>query len=661
MNMISELESVKSHYRSGEDDLGSDFFVPCLNQCSEYRRAAAYFSSSALVTWSQSLSNLIERESAKVKLLISPELQDRDVEALERALDEEERSKLRAQVASRFMDHALDLMDQGERVRWCLDLLTWMIVNGRLELRFAFPKGTGRRALFHEKIGIFDFPSGETVAFTGSANETTSGYHTNYESIDVYRSWVDADRKRVYTKVDQFEEAWVGIADGLKTELLSEETLERVRQMSPATRPASTSSSYDYPSGERNERKIEEPDTPKKWRHQDEAIDKFLEEEHGILEMATGTGKTRTSLRIMNQLLDGSNINSIVVATKGTPLLEQWRKTVDEWFRDRPIRIYRHYGGHHQISYFARSPQDGLLLVSRRQLPELFRHLEKSSMRDMLIVHDEVHGLGAPKMVEELEGEHESFGYTLGLTATPEREYDEEGNRFIKEEIGEVIYEFGLQDAIERGILCEFDYVPLKYDLTENDKKRLQGVFKQKAARKREGDPMSDEELYRKLAMVYKTAEEKPAVFREYISQNKNIIKSSVLFSATKDYGNRFINEIENFTHKYRTFYGEDDNKNLEYFSNDEIDILITCHKISEGIDVPGLESVILGSSDRARLETIQRIGRCLRTDPEKPDKTAKVVDFICVKNRDPQPELFDSDKDRMEWLQELSKAEQKE
>lgn len=657
--MTSELESVKPHYRSGEDDLGSDFFAPCLNQCSKYRRAAAYFSSSALVTWSQSLSNLIERESAEVKLLVSPELQDRDIEALKRALDDEERSKLYAQVASRFMDHTLGAMDQDERARWCVDLLTWMIVNERLELRFAFPESTGQRALFHEKIGIFDFPTGETVAFTGSANETTSGYHENYETIDVYRSWVNSDRSRAHTKVEQFEEAWDGTASGLKTERLSRETLDRVRRVSPEGPPAPSPPS-SAKADTASEAEVEYSSS-KKWRHQDEAIEKFMEEEHGILEMATGTGKTRTSLRIMDRLLERGSINSIIVATKGTSLLRQWRETVDEWFLDSPIRIYRHYGGYHQISHFARSPENGLLLVSRSQLPDLFRRLDRSDRHDALIVHDEVHGLGAPKMVEELEGEHESFGYALGLTATPEREYDEEGNQFIREEVGEVIYEFDIVDAIERGILCEFDYVPLHYDLSDDDKERLKNVFKQKSAREKEGEGMKEEELYRKLAMVYKTAENKPYVFRKYAQKNEDVLNSSVLFVATKEYGEKFLKEISEFTHRYRTFYGEDDEENLDYFSRGEIDTLITCHKISEGIDVPGLESVILGSSDRARLETIQRIGRCLRTDPDNPDKTATVVDFICVKDRDPHPELFDADESRMKWLREISQTERKE
>ena len=71
----------------------------------------------------------------------------------------------------------------------------------------------------------------------------------------------------------------------------------------------------------------------------------------------------------------------------------------------------------------------------------------------MIIVHDEVHGLGVPSLVETLKGEHPKFAWRLGLSATPERPYDLEGNQFLDEEIGPTIFRFSLETAIERGVL----------------------------------------------------------------------------------------------------------------------------------------------------------------------------------------------------------------
>ena len=64
-------------------------------------------------------------------------------------------------------------------------------------------------------------------------------------------------------------------------------------------------------------------------------------------------------------------------------------------------------------------------------------------------------------------------------------------------------------------------------------------------------------------------------------------------------------------------------------FARGEIDCLITCHRISQGIDIRALQNVFLFASARAKLETIQRIGRCFCTDPANPDKRARVIDFV--------------------------------
>ena len=65
----------------------------------------------------------------------------------------------------------------------------------------------------------------------------------------------------------------------------------------------------------------------------------------------------------------------------------------------------------------------------------------------------------------------------MGLSATPERAYDEEGNKFIEQEVGPVIFEFKLEDAIRKGILCEFDYTPLFYEYDDEDKQKRKAAY----------------------------------------------------------------------------------------------------------------------------------------------------------------------------------------
>ena len=88
-------------------------------------------------------------------------------------------------------------------------------------------------------------------------------------------------------------------------------------------------------------------------------------------------------------------------------------------------------------------------------------------------------------------------------------------------------------------------------------------------------------------------------------------------------------------------------------FSRGAIDCLVTCHKISQGIDIRLLKSVVLFSAARSKLETIQRIGRCLRVDPSNPDKRARVIDFVRPEKE--EDEFPNADQERREWLLDLS------
>ena len=642
----ASLLALEPHYRTGAGDLAAAFFSPCLQVATLYRRAAGYFSSTALLTWMEALPRLVQGDDLKVRLIAAPELSSQDKAVLAELVAEEKRAEYRRLVVERMLDEVLALAenpaDAGVRAR----IFAWLVANGRLDIRFAFARHIEAPGIFHEKMGVFDFTGGVQVAFTGSANETLGGHRRNYESIDVYRTWVAGDPGRVATKVAQFDEAWENEAEGLDVERPSAETVARLRAKAPRTLPGGRG----FAPAERSE--------DRRWRHQEEAVEAFLEQRSGVLEMATGTGKTRTTLKILQRLMDAGQLKGAVIATDGTDLLDQWGAELDGWTLQskRPWLIYRQYERHREMGDFALATEGGILAISRAQLPKAVRRIPREPMRHMIVVHDEVHGLGVPSLVASLAGWHRHFGWRLGLSATPERSYDEDGNRFIAAEIGPTIYEFPLEKAIARGVLSEFDYVPLPYELTDGDRKRIAAVYARRSARKREGDPMSDEEFWNELAKVYKTAELKPVVFAEYLKDHAALLRDCIIFVETKDYGNGLLEGLHEYTTRYRTYYAEDDRDHLEQFARGEIDCLITCHRISQGIDLRSLRTVVLFASARSKLETIQRIGRCLRVDPEAPRKRALVVDFV----RDAGPgagvgEPPSADEERRNWLVSLS------
>lgn len=530
-----------------------------------------------------------------------------------------------------------------------LQLFAWLVASGRLELRFAFPEHVEDPGIFHEKIGIFDFPWGDSVAFTGSANETISGHTRNFESVDVFRRWLPEERARVDFKIQQFEDAWSSRAPGLHVLALSSAALERVRLIAP-----------EMPSAFRRTKKAEGPEA-KLWPHQESAIKKFLDQRRGILEMATGTGKTRTALEIAITLLRAKSIDTIVLAADGTDLLDQWGSQLLALARSSPtpLALLRHYAGHHERERFTRNPSGKILAASRQALPPALRALKPGVAARTLLIHDEVHRLGSPSNRRDLAGLSEAIPYRLGLSATPEREYDQEGSEFIKRHVGPVIERFGLAEAIQAGILTPFVYFPLDYTPTAEDRQRIQKVHAACAASRHAGRPMSPEDVAMQIARVYKTSRAKVPVFADFIAARPELLRRCIVFCETKEFGEEILQIVHRHRADFHTYFAEEDSETLRRFAAAELECLITCHRLSEGIDIKSLENVILFSSSRSPLETIQRMGRCFRIDPSNPSKVANVVDFVrthAPRERDGGDDDT-ADDERKRWLTELSEV----
>lgn len=631
------IRELKSSYRTKENQLVNDFFVPCLKYCNSYQRAAGYFSSTALATWCAMLERL-DSEDISISLLISPELQADDIAAIQSSADPVKRVQILEQASDRVID---SFINDSSNKKARLELFAWLIVSGKLHIKFAYPVHQSDSDLFHQKTGIFYFPWGDKVAFEGSANESYSGHSRNWEKIQVFRSWVSDDIERLENTRAEFEEYWRGDEGALIVSPISEETVKKLRVISPGKSPIKNGGEDDS------------VPAVNLWAHQDDALKTFLEKKSGILEMATGTGKTKTALKIFKTLLESGEVEQGIITTDGNDLLNQWYGEVLEnpIYKTGLIRkVFRQFYKYSEGQTYLLQQKGSVLIVSRENLAAVIARISRDDALKTMIIHDEIHGMGSPSMVKNLSGTHKNFKYKLGLSATPEREYDAAGSAFIESEVGPTIFTFSIEDAIKKGILVEFDYLPLPYYLSDSDRNRLKAVKAREAIRKKEGRPMSKEEIWRDLAYVYKTAENKPLTFKHYLHDHPEAIKNSIIFVADREYGSRILEVISQISHNYRTYYAEDDQDNLIQFSDGKIDTLITCHKISQGIDIQKLKTVILVSSDRARLETIQRIGRCLRRDPTDPTKRALVIDF-CMDNSSEKS----ADAGRSEWLTGLS------
>lgn len=613
-------------YRSGYDNIVEDFFRPSLREAKLYWRAVGYFSSSAFEAFGAPLGDFI-KNGGQIRLVTSVELSDSDLKAIENGAVRQEicAQRLERIIETEFAD---GIGDGVARLARLLEL-------GRLEIQIAIPK-TGR-GIYHEKIGLF-INGDDYVAFTGSSNESRMAFENNRECVDVYPSWnsaVRAARKRAH-----FEALWDRTDKGVEVYSFPEAAQRNLLRIVG-----------EWEAGQRQKQQ-----QTSKWRHQDEALEKFLAAERGVLNMATGTGKTRTALKILLALLERDEIESVIVCTDGNDLLDQWygellsvRKAAG-----RDLRVFRHYRDVKESQGFSLDPKDAILLVAREPVALALKQLTKAQARRTLLIHDEVHGLGSPGNRARLGGLSENVRFRLGLSATPEREYDLEGNSFIEDHIGPVLMTFGLREAIERGILAPFNYYPLPFELTDADRERIAAVYRRRAAREAAGNPMSETEVWIEIARVYKTSEAKLPVFAEFIQNHPDLLKRCIIFTETMEYGNAVLDIVHKYRPDFHTYFSGEQADTLRKFARGDLECLITCHRLSEGIDIRSLNTVILFSSERARLETIQRIGRCLRTNPDDPDKFANIVDFIREGDKDNGP---NTDEERRDWLTELSKV----
>jgi len=632
------LPDIPISLNTSDNDLVKELYEPCLKWAITYDRGVGYFSSGWIMINAKGMADFASR-GGKARWITSPILSETDYTTIRTGLSSTDIADFFRDIINRNVDELEKQLEENT-----LNALAWMVYDGIIEFRFAVPQNELLDGDFHDKFGIFS-DGKNSLSFSGSVNDSIKGT-VNYESIKVFKSWVgmseyvDLDKKR-------FEKLWNNKDKNLKIFTLPEGIKEKIFKLRKSPRP------YSY------EKKEE---VPNKWIHQEKALEIFLKEKHGILEMATGTGKTRTAIRIINRLLDIGEIKRVVITMHGNDLLEQWCKEIYKGIEQ--VRVYKHFGNHKEFTRFLLNPDKAVLVVSRdaEYLNDIIiktNKVIKDNQKETMFVFDEVHGFGSLSMRNTLSGKVQPFKYRLGLSATPEREFDEDGNVFIQNEVGSVIFRFTLKDAIEKGILCEFDYIPLEYQLTDEEKKKKRDIIARYSAKRKNNEFFSDDEMYRELALVNKTSISKLPLFEKLIREKPALLERSIIFVQTREYGVEVQNILIKYCHEYHTYYSSDDASNLLKFSRGELDCLLTCQKISEGIDIQSVKNIIIFASDKSKLVTTQRIGRSLRIDPKDPEKRACVVDFICVNNdsdADPDETEISADEERREWLTSLSK-----
>ena len=634
------------------------FYIPILSHSKNYKRLTGYFSSHSLTSAARGLEKFIANEG-RISLITGHVMTKEDLEAIERGETEK--------LSSELVKVIKKIPEGFEKDH--ISLLSWLVAKNRLEIKIAIVDDPGN-PIFHKKIALFKDEEGNQVVTHGSLNESRAAYIDNDEEFAVYRSWVEGDQKAYFKRYKECLEKYfkqnrvghtqiISTPEAIKKAFIdhSPKNEEELAEIFKRIRTAYKTEN-EKPTGDKEDLLIKVAPPSHRWRHQEKAVNAFLEKKHGILEMATGTGKTMVAYKIINQLFSEKKIDRIIISTYGNDLLKQWYDGLNSRLI-RDILIFREFGNYHELPEYEITSGESVLIINWQNLRKLLR---KDSIHDNeLLICDEVHGFGSDELRNQLSGKVNRFEYRLGLSATPEREYDEAGNSFIENEIGPTIYKLDLQKAIKRGILCEFEYTPIEYELTEEDSEKIRAAYAKYSKKIKDGENPSTAkiELYMDLARVRKLSKGKIPRFIEFLNKRSDILDNCIIFVETKEYGKLIQDIIIHHKQDYHTYYHEDDSKNLFKFAKGDLKLLITCKRISQGIDIKSIKNIILFSSSRAKLETTQRIGRCLRTHDQFPEKKANVIDFIALRPQKIECGAYeDTDGIRRRWLERISNTQ---
>ncbi|MGD2183291.1 hypothetical protein [Lusitaniella coriacea] len=186
--------TLQDEYRSDRDNLIQDFYLPCLEDSTLYRRAVGFFSSTSMAAAAKGLTALI-RAGGKMQLVASPCLSPEDAEAIATGL--KQREQVIVEIAQREFEAELEQV-----VKDRLSCLAWLLSQGVLEIKLAIAKNIYQQGIYHEKLGIFADANNNIVAFTGSANESSTALIDNFECVDIFCSWDPGVNKRALQKAE---------------------------------------------------------------------------------------------------------------------------------------------------------------------------------------------------------------------------------------------------------------------------------------------------------------------------------------------------------------------------------------------------------------------------------------------------------------------------
>lgn len=697
-------------YASDSDWKPVGFFSEGLCNSTQFDLLLGFFASSAISVLSDGFSVFLYN-GGRMRLIINDILSAEDKDAINRGSSD---MNIPAFDLSNLADIKATL---SERDRHFFDCLAWLIRNDRIEIKIIAPKNDV--GISHTKCGVFSDGINK-VAFDGSCNFSRSALIDNLESLSAYCDWDGGtDKARVRNIEETFNSTFSGENENVQyltpekiktnitkafaekelTQLLQDEC-DLLSRKHDSKMPTSILRILDKAhkrvkeiirrqedaanaviAAEEDKPRFPYP-SPKDYQVQ--AFENWkANKQKGLFAMATGTGKTITSLNCLLKIYQCNGYYKALILVPTIALVEQWERECQKFHFKNIYKVcsknpsWRHDISTLKIREMTSTDSSSLsyIIISTYASfcrPTVFQDLNGFPKQKMLLIADEAHNMGSGLMLQKLN--LISYLRRVGLSATPESQYDTGRNEALQRFFGcsnnEYTFSYTMEQAIQNGALCEYYYYPHIVHLTDAEMLDYIEVSNKIAKIMNYDDAESQDVLKRMLLkrkrIIHKAANKKDA-FKEIIEkrlQEHGNLKYSLVYvpEGMKPQGKKAdIYEIEEDIYDNReTLDIDEENKHLidEYtaivrdadphvivrqftsesagreemlkgYAAGEIDVLTSMKCLDEGVDVPRSEFAVFCSSTGNPRQFIQRRGRVLRLHPDK--RFAVIHDLIVV------------------------------
>lgn len=668
------------------------FFSEGLCNSTSFNLKLGFFSSSAINLLSDGFAEFIYN-GGRMRMVINDILSPEDKEAIKNGLNQE------------IAIPALDL-NNIESIKSALDergihffeCLSWLIRNNRIGIKIISPKdGIG---ISHFKCGYFS-DSVNTVAFEGSCNFSRMALIENNESISIFCNWDGvSDNMRTQSFIDDFEKTFSGEDDTVKyldaenlksrvvktfhskeiEQLLKDEqsiitnqvgkklsttvllSLQRARVKVASAIQKERESFVDISS--KDEPHFPYASGPRPY--QQEAFRNWKGNgQKGLFAMATGTGKTITALNCLLEIYKSRHYYKALILVPTITLLDQWKEECEKL-------NFSHIYTVSNNSKNWRNDIERIMLLEEMDpkgdansyiiiatyasfaRENIFKDLMSFPKKKLLLIADEAHNMGSKSILDRLDAIH--YIRRIGLSATPERQYDEDGNKAIHKFFGaedKYTFEFSMQEAISKGFLCRYYYYPHLVRLTDDEmtaykeiSKKLAPMFNYHSGKFGKNDEILTALLLKRKRIIHKATNKLAAfhdIIENHIKERGNLKYTLVyvpegnvtdsnnadLYEAASDDDDYTSHLIDTYTKEIKNVrphttvmrFMSDTNerkKILHQFAFGELEVLTSMKCLDEGVDVPRSETAIFCASTGNPRQFIQRRGRILRKHPDK-------------------------------------------